>query len=58
MNLARLIPVCLISTLTGLILPRIFEKPAHLALAAASYLLLCLCVDRFFGSTGKPANPA
>ena len=61
MNLARLIPVCLISTLTGLILPRVFEKPAHLTLAAAGYLLICVGVDRFFGSSGstkKPAEPA
>lgn len=58
MKLSRLIPVCLISTLTGLILPRLFENPSHLALAAAGYLLVCLLIDRVFGAPREPANPA
>jgi hypothetical protein len=61
MNLSRLIPVCLISSLMGLILPRVFENPAHLTLAAVGYLVVCLGIDRLFGSSGstkKPANPA
>ena len=54
MNYARLIPVCLISVLVGVLLPRVFIKPAHLTLAAAGYLLLMLVVDRLFGSKSAP----
>ena len=54
MNLARLIPVCLISVLMGLLLPRVFENPSHLVLAAAGYLLIMLGVDRVFGSASRP----
>lgn len=52
MRLSRLIPVCLISVLMGLLLPRLFEKPSELTLAAAGYLGVLWVVDRFFG---KPA---
>lgn len=56
MRLSRLIPVCLISVLMGLLLPRLFEKPSQLTLAAAGYLGVMWMVDRFFGktATGKP----
>lgn len=50
MRLSRLIPVCLISSMMGLLLPRIFPNPSHLVLAAAAYLAIMLGVDRVFGS--------
>ena len=50
MRLSRLIPVCLISVLMGLLLPRIFENPSHLTLAAAGYLGVMWAVDKVFGS--------
>ena len=53
MNLFRLIPVCLISVLMGILLPRYFENPSHLTLAAAGYLLIMLGVDRVFGSARR-----
>jgi hypothetical protein len=50
MRLSRLIPVCLISILMGVLLPRLFLNPKHLILAAAGYMLVMVAVDFVFGS--------
>lgn len=56
MRLSRLIPVCLISVMMGTLLPRLFENPSHLTLAAAGYLAIMVAVDKLFGSRAPKAD--
>ncbi len=53
MRLSRLIPVCLISVLMGILLPRLFVNPSHLLCAAAGYMALMWGVDKVFGTIQK-----
>lgn len=53
MRLSRLIPVCLISVMMGILLPRIFANPSHLVVAAGAYMALMYAVDRVFGAAPK-----
>jgi len=53
MRLSRLIPVCLISVMMGVLLPRVFANPSHLVVAAGVYMALMYAVDRVFGSVQK-----
>ena len=57
MKLSLLVPTCLISTLVGLTLPKLFDSPPTLILASIAYLLLLLGVDMFFGRSRPPEAP-
>jgi hypothetical protein len=49
MKYSTLVPVCLISSLVGIMLPRLFESTSKLVLAAIAYLVVMLAVDFLFG---------